>query len=74
MRAEAKLAWQAVDEGLRVFANGVAACFDGLVLEGLVVLCEQWELSGDDFAGLRGNEAGIALLDFLLENECIDVE
>jgi 50S ribosomal protein L16 3-hydroxylase len=70
----AKLAWQQEAAGIRVFANGESRCFDNSVLPGLIVLCEHWRLEGGPLESALNIDAGVELLDYLLETGCLYVE
>ncbi len=70
----AKLAWQQDIEGIAVFANGESRLFDDAVLPTVLQLCEHWRLEAQALQAATCQPACEALLNFLLETGCIDVE
>lgn len=71
---QAKLAWLQEAEGIMVFANGTGRNFDESVLQSLLVLCDSWQLAGDDLDNALANPGTAALLDYLLDWEVIYVQ
>jgi len=64
----ARLAWQAADSDIRVFANGASADFPGSVRDSLCTLCAGEPLPMPAAAAVQ------SMLEFLLEQGALDVD
>ncbi|KZX53392.1 hypothetical protein A3709_09680 [Halioglobus sp. HI00S01] len=71
---ESKLAWQATDNGIDVFANGASRSFSAGILELITTVCGEWELRDVMFASARDNAEQCELLCYLLATGCAYVE
>jgi 50S ribosomal protein L16 3-hydroxylase len=74
LRADARLAWHLMDDGLQVFANGVTLHADAAARATLELLCGERVLALSPLAAALGDGAQKMLLLQLAEMGCIDVE
>ncbi|QFU76003.1 cupin domain-containing protein [Halioglobus maricola] len=71
---ESKLAWQQVETGIAVYANGGNQTFPQTILDVLSQLCSHWQLDSETLARALGQPVTRDLLHYLLESGSIYVE
>ena len=72
--ASAKLAWQKTETGVIVYANGASLACSKAVLATAMTLCRDWSLEGNSLSAALACPDSSALLDALLEADCVHVE
>lgn len=70
----AKLAWQQIDGGIKLFANGDSFQFSERVLPAIIALCKDKMLEGPILAELKCSAEGHDMLEQLLCLACISIE